>query len=42
MKLSHRAEIRRVVAEGALDAAVWLAGRHPGFYGFDDVVGGDE
>ncbi len=37
--LTHRAESRRVFAEGALDAAVWLAGKHPGWYGFDDVLG---
>ncbi len=40
--LSHRAESRRVFAEGALDAAVWLAGQRPGFYGFEDVLGGGE
>jgi 4-hydroxy-tetrahydrodipicolinate reductase len=27
-----------VFAEGALDAAAWLAGRNPGWYGFDDVI----
>jgi len=40
VKLAHRAESRRVFAEGALDAAVWLAGKPPGWYGFDDVLEG--
>ena len=39
LSISHRAEDRGVFAAGALDAAVWLAGREPGWYGFDDVVG---
>jgi len=38
VKLSHRAESRRVFAEGALDAAVWLAGRPAGWYDFSDVL----
>ena len=36
--LTHRAESRRVFAEGALDAAVWLAGKPPGLYDFADVL----
>lgn len=36
--LSHRAESRAVFASGALDAAVWIDGRSPGWYGFDSVV----
>lgn len=36
--LSHRAESRRVFAAGAVDAAEWLAGKEPGWYGFGDVV----
>jgi 4-hydroxy-tetrahydrodipicolinate reductase len=36
--LTHRAGDRGVFAEGALDAAAWLAGREPGWYGFDDVL----
>lgn len=36
--LGHRAESRRVFAEGALDAAVWLAGKPPGWYDFADVL----
>ena len=38
--LTHRAGDRGVFAEGALDAAAWLAGRDPGRYEFDDVLGG--
>ncbi|WP_128477807.1 4-hydroxy-tetrahydrodipicolinate reductase [Halorussus pelagicus] len=41
VRLTHRAEDRGVFAEGALDAAVWLAGREPGWYDFADVVEGD-
>jgi 4-hydroxy-tetrahydrodipicolinate reductase len=39
LRLTHRAESRRVFAEGALDAAAWLAGRDAGEYSFDDVLG---
>lgn len=38
LRLTHRAESRRVFAEGALDAAAWLAGRDPGRYEFADVL----
>jgi len=38
LTLSHRAEDRGVFAAGALDAAVWLAGRNPGWYTFGDVI----
>jgi 4-hydroxy-tetrahydrodipicolinate reductase len=38
LELTHRASDRGVFAEGALDAAAWLAGRDPGWYGFDDVL----
>jgi 4-hydroxy-tetrahydrodipicolinate reductase len=38
LSLTHRAGDRGVFAEGALDAAAWLAGRAPGWYGFDDVL----
>ncbi|NEU57580.1 4-hydroxy-tetrahydrodipicolinate reductase [Halorussus sp. MSC15.2] len=41
VRLTHRAEDRGVFAEGALDAAVWLAEREPGWYDFADVVEGD-
>jgi 4-hydroxy-tetrahydrodipicolinate reductase len=38
LALTHRAGDRGVFAEGALDAAAWLAGRDPGWYGFGDVL----
>ncbi len=40
--LTHRAESRRAFADGAVDAAEWLAGRPPGRYGFADVLRGGE
>ncbi|GAB3701250.1 4-hydroxy-tetrahydrodipicolinate reductase [Halorubrum pallidum] len=38
IELTHRAGDRGVFAEGALDAAVWLAGRDPGWYDFGNVL----
>ncbi|RQH00284.1 4-hydroxy-tetrahydrodipicolinate reductase [Natrarchaeobius oligotrophus] len=38
VRLTHRAEDRGVFAAGAVDAAVWLAGRDPGRYEFADVI----
>ncbi|MFC6730330.1 4-hydroxy-tetrahydrodipicolinate reductase, partial [Natronoarchaeum mannanilyticum] len=38
LSLSHRAEDRGVFAAGALDAAVWLAGRNPDWYNFGAVI----
>ncbi|WP_369684138.1 4-hydroxy-tetrahydrodipicolinate reductase [Haloarchaeobius sp. FL176] len=38
LRLTHRAESRRVFAEGALDAAAWLAGRDAGQYEFEAVL----
>jgi 4-hydroxy-tetrahydrodipicolinate reductase len=38
LSFTHRAESRRVFAAGALDAAVWLAGREPGIYDFAEVL----
>jgi 4-hydroxy-tetrahydrodipicolinate reductase len=38
LSLTHRAGARGVFAAGALDAAVWLAGRDAGRYDFDDVL----
>jgi 4-hydroxy-tetrahydrodipicolinate reductase len=35
--LGHRAGSRRVFAAGAVDAAEWLVGRDPGYYGFEEV-----
>ncbi|MEF8777087.1 MAG: 4-hydroxy-tetrahydrodipicolinate reductase [Haloarculaceae archaeon] len=39
LSIAHRAEDRAVFAAGALDAAVWLAARNPGWYTFGDVIG---
>ncbi|MFB6107660.1 MAG: 4-hydroxy-tetrahydrodipicolinate reductase [Haloplanus sp.] len=38
LTLTHRAESRGVFAEGALDAADWLAGRPAGRYDFEDAL----
>ena len=38
LRLTHRADDRGVFAEGALDAAEWLAGRDPGDYDFAEVI----
>lgn len=38
LRLTHRAGDRAVFAAGALDAAVWLAGRNPGRYEFSEVI----
>ena len=40
LTIAHRAEDRGVFAAGAIDAAVWLAGREPGLYDFGEVVAG--
>jgi len=42
VRLTHRAESRGVFAAGALDAAVWLADRDPGWYDFAAVLAGTE
>jgi 4-hydroxy-tetrahydrodipicolinate reductase len=39
IELVHRAGNREVFARGALKAAVWLAGRAPGRYRIEDVLG---
>ena len=39
IELHHRAEGRDIFAAGAVRAATWLAGRRPGRYAMDDVVG---
>lgn len=39
LELSHRATSRDVFAIGALQAAVWAAGRAPGRYSMKDVLG---
>ena len=40
LSLTHRAGDRSIFAEGALDAAEWLAGREAGWYDFFDVIEG--
>lgn len=40
IEIAHAALDRDVFAEGAIAAARWLAGRTPGLYGMDDVLGG--
>lgn len=37
--LSHIAEDRAIFANGAVKAALWVAGRKPGLYGIADVLG---
>jgi 4-hydroxy-tetrahydrodipicolinate reductase len=39
IELGHRAENRRIFARGALQAALWLAGKPPGRYAMSDVLG---
>ena len=41
LELTHRAGDRGVFAEGALDAAAWLADRDAGWYAFGDVLDAD-
>jgi 4-hydroxy-tetrahydrodipicolinate reductase len=38
LSLTHRAGDRSIFADGALDAAVWLAGREAGWYDFFEVI----
>ncbi|MBS0583765.1 MAG: 4-hydroxy-tetrahydrodipicolinate reductase [Proteobacteria bacterium] len=38
IELMHRATNRDIFARGALAAAIWLAGREPGTYSFDQVL----
>ncbi len=37
LELTHRAHSRDVFALGALEAALWTAGRRPGLYGMEDL-----
>lgn len=37
--LGHKASARRVFAAGAIRAAQWAIGRHPGVYSMNDVLG---
>lgn len=39
IQLSHRAYDRSVFAQGALMATRWVAGKKPGIYGMNDVLG---
>ena len=39
IELTHRAEDRAIFARGAVRAALWLAGRKPGRYAMDAVLG---
>ena len=39
LTLSHSARDRRLFGRGAVAAALWLAGKPPGAYGMDDVLG---
>ena len=39
LELTHKAADRSIFATGAVRAALWTAGRAPGFYGMADVVG---
>ncbi|WP_049622345.1 4-hydroxy-tetrahydrodipicolinate reductase [Frateuria defendens] len=39
VELSHRATDRSIFARGALEAAYWLAGKAPGAYGLDAMLG---
>ena len=38
VKLTHRADSRRIFAAGALRAAKALAAREPGFYTFEEIL----
>jgi 4-hydroxy-tetrahydrodipicolinate reductase len=40
IEISHKATSRLNFAQGALRAAAWLAGRKPGLYSMQDVLGG--
>lgn len=39
VEITHRAESRRTFADGALRAARWVAGKGPGLYDMQDVLG---
>ena len=41
LSLTHRAGDRSIFADGALDAAVWLAGQEAGWYDFFEVIQGE-
>ena len=39
LELTHRAASREIFARGALRAAEWIVGKHPGLYSMQDVLG---
>jgi len=39
VEISHKASSRSIFAKGAVHAATWLAGRAPGLYSMQDVLG---
>jgi 4-hydroxy-tetrahydrodipicolinate reductase len=39
VELTHRATSRDALAKGALQASLWLAGKNPGLYDMQDVLG---
>ena len=39
LELLHHAESRDILAAGALQAARWVAGKEPGLYSMQDVLG---
>ncbi|MGB0824253.1 MAG: dihydrodipicolinate reductase C-terminal domain-containing protein, partial [Alphaproteobacteria bacterium] len=39
IEIGHRAADRGIFAAGAVQAAAWLAGREPGLYTMNDVLG---
>lgn len=39
LEITHRASSRLVFARGAVRAALWVAGKPPGLYGMDEVLG---
>ena len=39
VEVTHRSSSRATYAQGAIRAAKWLAGRAPGLYDMDDVLG---
>ena len=41
IEIGHRAGDRRIFARGAIQAAAWLAGKEPGLYTMNDVLGLD-
>ncbi|MGZ0246549.1 MAG: 4-hydroxy-tetrahydrodipicolinate reductase, partial [Alphaproteobacteria bacterium] len=39
LEISHKAQSRQIFARGAVHAALWSAGKKPGFYTMFDVLG---